>query len=288
MTTQVRDVMKYNICLVRPSGYIHSDAFLELAQLLAYTLEDLGHETTIKYHSVDSTGRNIILGCHLLNLGSRKSIPKSSIIINTEQMFSGDSEYSSRWSNTVLEWAKNYETWDYSEKNIETFARLGVAGVKHLKIGFHPKLTRIPKQENQDIDVLFYGFVNARRLKILEDLKNSGCKVEVVTGVYGHKRDELISRAKIVLNMHYYQTQIFEIIRVFYLMSNSKAVVSEVNPETSVSSNFLKGILPAPYNAIVDRCHDLLNDENSRNWVEANALKVISELPQGNFLRDLL
>src|SRR5690606_14326593 len=129
LITQVRDVMKYNICLVRPPGYIHSDAFLELAQLLAYTLEDMGHETTIKYHSVDSSGRNIILGCHLLNLESRKSIPKSSIIINTEQMFSGDSPYSSRWSNTVLEWAKHYETWDYSEKNIETFARLGVAGV---------------------------------------------------------------------------------------------------------------------------------------------------------------
>ena len=51
---------------------------------------------------------------------------------------------------------------------------------------------------------------------------------------YGGKRDALIARAKVVLNIHYYAAQVFEIVRVSYLLANSKAVVTEIGPDTDL------------------------------------------------------
>jgi hypothetical protein len=45
--------------------------------------------------------------------------------------------------------------------------------------------------------------------------------------VWGPARDELIARAKVVLNLHYYEAAIFEQVRVSYLLNNEALVISE-------------------------------------------------------------
>ena len=45
-------------------------------------------------------------------------------------------------------------------------------------------------------------------------------------GVYGAERDRLIARSRLVLNVHYFPTHIFEMIRVSYLLANRTAVVA--------------------------------------------------------------
>jgi hypothetical protein len=89
--------------------------------------------------------------------------------------------------------------------------------------------------EEEDLDVLFYGALNERRRRVLEDCLARGLRVEHLFGVYGAARDRFIARAKLVLNVHFYPTQIFEAIRVSYLLSNRKVVLSEWNdqPESS-------------------------------------------------------
>ena len=53
--------MKYNVCIIKPAGYLHSGAFSELAELIAYSLEDLGYESSISLNETYTDSRNIIL-----------------------------------------------------------------------------------------------------------------------------------------------------------------------------------------------------------------------------------
>jgi len=174
------------------------------------------------------------------------------------------------------------------QKNITNLNLLGINRVSHLKIGYQKELSRIEKNSNKDIDVLFYGLVSDRREKILNALKDCGLNVQYFFGVYGPDKDALIQRSKVVLNLHHYQSQIFEIIRVFYLLTNSIAVVCEVNPTTSIDNIYLDGIYPCPYDSLVESCQLLVSDSNLRSRIEQNALKTIKQYPQAAFLEPLL
>ncbi len=276
--------MRYNICIIQPNQYIHSLAFMELGELLLYSLQDLGFQAQLQFNQIDPDARNILIGCHLLDTKFIQIVPKSTVILNTEQIYADSTD----WNGPIFEWTKHFETWDYSERNIFKFKELGIGLARHLKIGFQKELARIPKAEAQDIDVLFYGSMNERRLTIINDLKTAGLKVHTVRGVYGSDRDELISRAKLVLNHHYYQSQIFEIIRVFYLLTNSIAVVGEVNPNSSIDPIYLDGIFPSPYENLTSACIQLIQDDALRKQLENKAFETISQYPQKRFTAELL
>ena len=165
---------------------------------------------------------------------------------------------------------------------------LGINRVSHLKIGYQKELSRIEKIGDKDIDVLFYGLVNERREKILNDLKACGLNTQYFFGIYGPEKDSLIQRSKVVLNLHLYGSQIFEIIRVFYLLTNSIAVVSEVNPTTSIDGIYLDGIYHSPYDSLVESCQFLVSDSNQRSLIEQKALETIKLYPQAAFIESLL
>ena len=276
--------MRYNICLIKPDQYIHSLAFIELAELLLYSLQELGFEVQIQFNELDNNACNILIGCHLLDTALIKSVPKSSIIINTEQIYADFTN----WNLPIMEWVKHFETWDYSERNIIKFHELGLQRIKHLKIGFQKELARIPQSSVQDIDVLFYGTMNERRSTVVNLLKAAGLKVHTAFGIYGPERDQLISRSKIVLNNHFYHSHIFEIIRVFYLMTNSVAVVGEVNPSTSIDPIYLNGIYGVPYLDLHKACLELLEDSARRTKLRQKALETIQQFPQKKFTAELL
>jgi hypothetical protein len=276
--------MKYNVCLISPPNYIHVLAFWELAELIHFSLIELGHESTLQFKKMEKDATNIVFGCHLLNPELIPQIPKSTIFINTEQIYLNEN----RWNNTIFEWAKYFEFWDYSEKNILKFKELGVANVKLLKIGFQKELSRIEKSMHQDIDILFYGSMNERRQRILMQLENRGLKVKSVVGLYRKERDQLIARSKVVLNYHFYSSEIFEIVRVFYLLSNAVPVVGEVNPTTSIDETYKNAIYATPNDGIVAACEKLVKDTSLREAIAKHGYEVISQLHQSVFTRTLL
>ncbi len=61
--------MDFNICIVQPRGYIHSAAFTELAELIAYGLQDLHHNARVGTNQILGNATNIIIGVHLLRPG---------------------------------------------------------------------------------------------------------------------------------------------------------------------------------------------------------------------------
>ncbi|MCA8258540.1 hypothetical protein LGM89_35210 [Burkholderia sp. AU31624] len=277
--------MDYNICLVRPPGYAHTGAFTELTEVIAYGLEDLGHVVHCHENNMMSDARNILIGCHLADPGLTDHVPDDTIIVNTEQIHVDEQP----WNENIYRWASRYETWDYSERNLAKLKALGIGHARYLKVGFHPKLRRIPNDVGQDIDVLFYGTIGPRRAAVLDALQARGLKVGIVSGgIYGAERDTYIARAKVVLNLHHYASHIFEVVRAFYLMTNGKAIVGEVSPTTAIDPDYVAGFRAAPYDALVDTCVELVRDIAQRRQLEAAALDTIARIPQARTLAPLL
>lgn len=148
--------------------------------------------------------------------------------------------------------------WDYSETNIRFLAGHGVEAV-HLPIGYHPALDRIPRADEEPIDVIFYGSINERRKKVLDELA-ARCHLRHLFGVYGDERDRLIARSKLVLNLHFYELQLFESVRVSYLLNNRRLVVSEASPDCPY-----RGFpIMVAYDDLVETCTDLVADADLR------------------------
>ena len=82
---------------------------------------------------------------------------------------------------------------------------------------------------SKDIDVLFYGSMSNRRLIILDALFNlNKYKIKFVDKCFGKELLDLISRSKIVLNLHYSDNSFFEIFRINLAISYNTHIVSEI------------------------------------------------------------
>lgn len=259
----------YLITIIRPKQYIHSEAFREVAEMLQYGLRSAGHIASILENTVDPSVNNIILGAHLLSHKDVAAIPHGSIIYNLEQL--GASHLPPQYYDL----SRKHLIWDYSPVNLAKWEQHPCAFPPNLvEIGFVPELRRIVSQAEQDIDVLFYGSLNQHRLEILRQLEAVGIKVHSAFGVYGKERDRLIARSKIVLNLHYYKAQLFEIVRVSYLLSNSKAVVSEPSPDLGELN---RAVAFFPAGNLVEGCLTLLGDSERRRELEERGFAEFSE-----------
>ncbi|AOI89458.1 hypothetical protein NUV26_00775 [Burkholderia pseudomultivorans] len=276
--------MRYNLCIVRPPANPHTAAFDELAEVIACGLHDLGHIVHVNDNNLMPDARNIMIGCHHADPDSIAHVPADTIVVNTEQLHVDERD----WNERIYFWTARFETWDYSARNLAKLRSLGIRDARFLKLGFHPALRRIPADVEQDIDVLFYGSIGPRRQAVLDELTARGLNVRAVYGVYGAARDALIARAKVALNLHHYASHIFEIVRVFYLMTNGKAVVGEVSPTTAVEPDYAGGFHPASYEALADACVSLVRDTARRRRLEAAALDTIVRIPQADVLAALL
>lgn len=286
--------MHYTVWQVNPAGYQHSRCFDEVAVCMRDGLRGLGYSAEITKEFPKDKENVIILGAHLLHPEDVKSLCKSipngsfrkPIIWQLEQI-PGDGE---EWrTNTALhasylEALRNAEVWDYSVVNIEKLKELGIEA-KMVPVGYVPALTCIENCENQDISVLHYGSMNKRRQNILDELKHRGLKVVSVHGLYGAARDALIARSKIVLNCHYYESKLFEIVRCSYLLANRKCVVSETGLGME---GFEDGVAFCAYEDIADCVIGLLADDAERERIAAKGFSIFKARPQAAYLRGVL
>jgi len=83
------------------------------------------------------------------------------------------------------------------------------------------------------IDVFFAGSINRRRANVLEQLVEAGCVVDVVgtqAPLWGDALEARMARAKVVLNLHYYDPGVFEVFRVAPAVARGHIVISEADP----------------------------------------------------------
>jgi hypothetical protein len=273
MSTTATVQKPFNVCYL---GAI----FADVAELLRHGLEGLGYQAFAGAGNVGVDCRNVILGAHLLQDFSL--IPPDSIIVNLEQLGST----STMVSEAYLDCLRRHHVWDYSPRNLAWLAENGMQA-SLVRLGFAPALARVTPAPVQDIDVLFYGAVNERRQHILDGLRQAGVNVVALTGgVVREELDTYIARSKVVLNMHYYETKIFEIVRVSYLLNNHKAVVAEAGPDTEIEDELRRALLGVRYDQLVAACRVLVGDETRRRHVEQAGWTVFSSRSQAAFMRE--
>jgi hypothetical protein len=122
----------------------------------------------------------------------------------------------------------------------------------------------------------------------LEALHKRGKTVSAIFNAYGEERDAYYARSKIVLNIHFYEAKVFEIVRCSYLLANRVCLVSETGSEPEVEARYSNGIAFAPYEALVDTCLRLLDDTDARDAMANAGFEAFAAQSQTPFLRTAL
>lgn len=267
-----------------PASYPHTGTFREYALGLQAAFAELGAQVdAADNHFLTGDAVNVVFGAHLLAAGTE--LLPNTVIINLEQMRTGKFALQPHY----LDMLRKHVVFDYSPSNARHIRELtGNSNVHVLKPGYMPSLARIEPATDQDVDVLFYGSLNERRHKILEALREAGLVVKYLMGVYGAERDQWIARSKIVLNVHFYDDKIHEVIRTSWLLANRKAVVSECEPDTEIDDDIREAIVAVPYDRIVQVCVALVTDDARRREVEQRGFEIFARRNQAALLAPVL
>lgn len=154
-----------------------------------------------------------------------KRLPDLYIAVQMEQ------SVSSRWFNRkyleILE--HSFAVLDYSLLNIEFLQKKGLSmkQLYYMPIDFLPG--EVAKEPEEKLyDVLFYGDVNnERRKRFIAEIEKH-YQVKVINNLFGEELYAELRRARIVLNIHYYENALLETTRIYECLSlKSCLVISE-------------------------------------------------------------
>lgn len=176
-------------------------------------------------------------------------------------------EYVPRWR----QWA----VWDYSPGNLVDMAAAGLIepdASAAIPLGYYPGIVTGDAGEpvrasdaGKDIDVLFLGGVNDRRSAVLGRLRAQGVSVhEVHHNLWGEEREALIRRARVLLNVHFFDALRMEAVRLFLVLSIGTCTVSEDSPDATAMALWSPGVEMAPYERVADRVLYMLRNDSAR------------------------
>lgn len=203
------------------------------------------------------------------------------IVVNFEPMVHG----THAWNERYLDVLKRCYLWEYSKSNFQRHRELGYRNADYVALGWEPgaaeilPLADILPDEQQDIDVVFFGSLTRRRIDILEGLMARGLRVEVNRGRAWtlEERNGFMRRAKIVLNLHNWEeSRIVEVPRLSILLRHRKAVVCELYPDSEIEASVRDAVVGAPYEKLIDTIEQLLGDAPRRAALERDGLDLFS------------
>lgn len=150
---------------------------------------------------------------------------------------------------------------DYSLKNIDFLQE--EAGFPYQRL-FYTPVSNLPSEmvfpnaaavkKEAEYDVVFYGDVNSpRRKRIVEELGRR-FKLLVVSEVFGEALYSELNRAKVVVNIHYYETALLETTRIYECLSLGLNVISEVGSDQSEHALLDEWVRFTPINDVEAMC----------------------------------
>ena len=71
-------------------------------------------------------------------------------------------------------------------------------------------------------------------------------------------------------------------------MTNSKAVVGEVNESTTIDKIFYDSIKAAPYEGLVKACKRLVNNKSERDSLESKGFDLFSKVLQKDYISQII
>lgn len=223
----------------------------------------------------------IVLGLHRL-----RDIPDNFVAVQAEQVGSRcmTEGYLQRLSCARC-------VWDFSPRNVEYFTGKGIrcvlVGTRVPMDIFFPgsdPMYRHFSGREKDIDVLFYGAKCARRKSIENAFIQSGLKaVFRYYNLFNDERDELVSRAKIVVNVHYWPMASLETHRIEYLCSRGKCILSERSSDEELDKEYETSVVFSPIGEMVTTSKKLLKSgKTTLVGSEAQRLSILRQIDTKN------
>lgn len=194
-------------------------------------------------------------------------------VYNTE-----DIKNSEKWRNYLTDFLNDtaYFVMDFSKQRLSMLSNPNKLQVCP---GYHDYLENI-KQElspssfnEKTFDVLLYGGLNERRIKIKSQLQSSNLRVKFKNNYVNHNmqlKDTLSS--KIILDSYYYGPTGIDFFRCSFLASNKIFFIHETPSPEDTDEDFLNTIVHAKYEDLHDKCIEWL--EKSQDERDAKALEV--------------
>ena len=179
---------------------------------------------------------------------------------------------------------------DINRFGIRAFAMEGIVA-HHLQLGWTQAWDHLDPQRERDIDVLYMGSHTDRRARVVGAMARSLSRFNNVLLFSDNSRPnwrssanyltnaqkwDLLSRAKVLLNVHQEQNPYFEWLRIVQAMSSGAVVVSEHSVDYAP-------LVPGEHLLLGDPdsldllCARLLDDEAARTQIQAKAYRMVKE-----------
>lgn len=144
--------------------------------------------------------------------------------------FQMEQSVSTRWfTDTYMRMLENaFAILDYSVANVEALVEKGLHRQQffYLPLGYLPGYDA-SVDESSGYDVVFYGDINNDRRKRFVAALEKVCRVKVFNNLFGDALHAELAKAKLIVNIHYYEGALLETTRLWECVSLGKLVVSE-------------------------------------------------------------
>lgn len=189
-----------------------------IAKLLEHCLLKLGIMVNICTEEPEKYGDEVhIIICPQMF----KHFPSRYIAFQMEQTVS------SRWlSDEYFNILMNaYAVFDYSLVNIDYFKKNTEFGKMfyYLPVDFLPEAQRTSQEF--EYDVVFYGDPNNERRRLMLDKLSNCFNVKIISEVFGEELYKELSKAKIIINIHYYENALLETTRIYEALSLGTSII---------------------------------------------------------------
>lgn len=145
--------------------------------------------------------------------------------------FQMEQSVSTRWfTDAYLRMLENsFAILDYSVANIEALVDKGLHRKQffYLPLGYLPGYGAAPAGSDDVYDVVFYGDINNDRRRGFIAALEKVCRVKVFNDLFGEPLHAELAKARLVVNIHYYEGALLETTRLWECVSLGKLVVSE-------------------------------------------------------------
>ncbi len=260
--------------------------FREVAEMICYAMERRGQKCRIT-EKISPGYRYLAFG---LNEGQIRDLPNDSIVVNMEQLYFG-----SKWVNeNYRSLLSRYTLWDYNLRNLKFLMENWKLSASLFSFGYVPGLNHVSSKDNEEvtfqnyqgqevneIDVLVMGSLRAesrKRQEIVTLLKEKGVKAELVDQLWGKQRTRVLSRIKILLNIHLYDVNYLETTRICYALNNNLFIISEECSDINDYSEIRKYFISAPYEKITETVLYYLEHEKEREEFRQHAFTRFQQI----------
>lgn len=217
---QQKDISAYKP--IKSVGVVTQQHTIFIAYLFRSALSNLGVECKIvlgepsKFDDIPY----IIICPQILN-----TFPKCYLVYQLEQT-SSSLWFTERYYSILN---TSCTCFDYSNFNIAYFSSKKTINTQLFFLPIdYLRNYYVHQNKDKEYDVLFYGDIScSRRRKMLEQISHR-FSVHICSGLFGHALYSEIEKAKIVINIHFYENALLETTRIYEVLSlNTCLVISE-------------------------------------------------------------